>query len=156
MKARNVIISVLCAVALVACETWEPNFPEGDYSLREQIEGQWFAQAYISPYGRQVSILDYDYNIIPMTFSFGDYDTCYIRWHCVVNMFYLVNTIDDKNHITMLYGGCLTQGLDLSGKSDKFFRVMESVNSGYVREDTLFLLTDPKKNHQYKAICLTR
>lgn len=157
MKTKSIIISVLCAVALVACETWEPDSPGEDYSLREQIEGQWFAQAYISPYGKEIRIAPCNAHTPKpmMRFRLGANDTCYISWICDVNIWGLPSIIDDKNHITTLHGGRITME-HAHCWSEKFFRVMQSVNAGYVRNDSLFLLTDPKKNHQYEAICLTK
>ena len=155
MKTKNLICTILCALALVACETWEPEMPEGYDSLREQIEGQWFAQTYISPYGRQVSIAGYNQYPPMMMFKLGDNDTCYISWLYDVNIWAMPSIIDDKNQITVLHGSRITME-HAHCWSEKFFRIMQSVNSGYVRNDSLFLLIDPKKNHQYKAICLTR
>lgn len=154
MKTKNLISIILCVSLFTACDTWEPNIPEGDNSLREHIEGTWDIKAYILPNGKQENISG-NHSIV-----FGPIhnDTCEIHLK-YVNLLESKCVLSGNNQIEILgggWGGTDMYSLTDSGNEEKFLTAMNSVNSGYVRNDSLFLIIDSQKKLKYKAICFTR
>jgi hypothetical protein len=64
--------------------------------------------------------------------------------------------LGENNQITILdqWGG--TEMYDSSGNEGKFLDVLNNTDSGFIRNDSLFLITDSQKQQKYKAVCLTR
>lgn len=154
MKLRHVISVWVCVFLFTSCETWEPNIPEGDNSLREQIEGTWAIKAYILSTGKQEHISGNH------SLKFGPIhnDTCEILLK-YVNLLESKCVLNGNNQIEILgggWGGTDMYSLTDSGNEKKFLTAMNSVNSGFVRNDSLFLIIDSQKKLRYKAICFTR
>lgn len=153
MKWRHVIGIWLGVFLFTSCETWEPNIPDGDNSLREQIEGTWDIKAYILPTGKQEYISG-DHSL-----EFGPIhnDTCDIHLK-YVNILESKCVLGGRNQIEILggWGGTEIYSVTDSKNEETFLTAMNNVNSGFVRNDSLFLIIDSQKGLKYKAICFTR
>ena len=153
MKKKKSISLIALIFLFVSCEVWEPAIPEGDNSLREHLEGTWNINVYILPSGKKDPILG-DRSPI-MTFGLIQKDTCELSLQ-YVNTMQTECVLGDENRIIILdkWGG--TEMYDASGNEEKFIDMLQVVNRGFVRNDSLFLLLDMQKNPKYKAICFTR
>lgn len=151
---RNKFFFLIALTALLcSCENWEPNIPKGDQSLREQIDGMWEIQAYITSNGKQEAVGGK--NTPTMVFSNINNNTYEIYLH-YVNDLQTKCVLGENNQITILdqWGG--TEMYDSSGNEGKFLDVLNNTDSGFIRNDSLFLITDSQKQQKYKAVCLTR
>ena len=151
MKTNKILYLLFAYFLFTACDAWEPNVPKDDNSLREELEGAWNIKTYILPSGKQEFIQGNH------SLDFGQIqnDTCDITLK-YVNLLHSKCVIGAKNQIEILDGWGGTEIYDLSGNEDKFINVLNSINNGFVRNDSLFLLTDSSKQSKYKAICLTK
>ena len=160
MKTKSLICTILCAIMLVACETWEPNFSEDGNLLREQIEySDWEISAYILSSGKREPINPDEYNAIDISFGHIRDNRCGAIWY-FSEVYAMWCVLGEGNSITLLpneeyINRIMMDEYRPTCKSETFYRNMKKVNSGYVRNDTLFLLIDPKKSGRYRAICLT-
>ena len=154
MKIKNVFnLIIVSSLLLTACEYWEPNIPKGENSLREQIDGTWNIKAYILSNGKQEPIVRDTPPI--MTFGKIHNDSCEINLH-YVNYLQTMCILGENNQITFLDKWSGTEIYDMSCQEDMFLDILNKINSGFVRNDSLFLITDSQKELKYKAICFTR
>ena len=152
MKVKYFFSIIVCVFLFPSCDTWEPNIPEGDNSLREHIEGSWNIKAYILPNGKQENISGNHLIVFGPIHN----DTCEIHLK-YVNLLESKCVLSGNNQMEILGGGWGgTEIYDMTGNEEKFLTAMNSVNSGFVRNDSLFLIIDSQKKLKYKAICFTR
>lgn len=137
----------------MSCEHWELDIPKNDRSLYEQIEGTWNIRSYILPNGSEEPIVGDSSPIL--TFGEIHNDSCKINLH-FVNYLQTMSILGENNRITILdqWGG--TEIYDMSGQEDKLLDVLNNTNSGFIRNDSLFLIIDSQKKLKYKAVCFTR